>query len=129
MANTIRVIEAFEFLREGVRAKSVPQQTYTIATTSELAPMNEQIVGTTHEAIALGDVTDTAFCEISVLTDTAVVSVGGDASGTFVKWFDMKKGDPPARMPRVGTLASTYLKSDTASTIVQVKLIKIVAPA
>jgi hypothetical protein len=129
MANTIRVIEAFEFLREGVRAKSVPQATYSISTTSELAPINEQVVGTTHEAIAIGDVTDTAFCEISVITDTAVVSIGGDSGGSFVKWFDVQKGDPPARMPRVGTLASTYLKSDTASTTVQVKLIKIVAPA
>lgn len=129
MTNQIRISEKFEYSRDNQIRKQVPQQSYTIETTSELAPITEQLVGTTHELIAVGDVTDTAFCRIEVLHATAVVSVGHDASGSFVPWFSLKRGDPPAIMPRVSTLAATYLKSDTASTPVGVTLVKIVAPA
>ena len=129
MTNTIKSTKSFQFVRDNVVRKQVPGKDYTISTTSELAPITEQIVGTTHELIAAGDVTDVAYCEVEVLHATATVSVGGDSGGSFVKWFDVKKGDPPAVMPRVGTLASTYLKSDTASTTVGVTLVKIVAPA
>ena len=128
MTNELKVGQKLTFTRDTVLRKQVPQRDYTIETTSELASIVEQVGGTTHEQISVGDVTDTAFCEIEVIHVTAVVSVGGDSGGTFVKWFDLKNGDPPARMPRVGTLASTYLKSDTASTTVGVTLVKIVAP-
>lgn len=129
MTNQLRISEKFEYSRDNAIRKQVPQQSYTMDTTSELAPITEQVVGTSHELIAAGDVTDMAFCRIEVLHATAVVSVGHDASGSFVPWFSLKRGDPPAIMPRVGTLAATYLKSDTASTPVGVTLVKIVAPA
>lgn len=128
MSNTIKSSKTFQFIRDNVVRKQVPGKEYTIATTSELAPITEQIVGTTHELIAAGDVTDTAYCEIEVLHATAEVSIGHDAAGTFVPWYSMKKGDPPAVLPRVAALASTYLKSDTASTTVGITLVKIVAP-
>ncbi len=93
-------------------------------TTSELNTDNVQIVGTTHEVIAAGDVTDNAACRIENLHATAIISVGGDAAGSFVKWFDVPPGEV-AYLPRVGALASTYLDSDTASTPVQITLIKV----
>lgn len=93
-------------------------------TTSELNTDNVQIVGTTHETIAAGDVTDSAACRIENLHATAIISVGGDSAGSFVKWFDVPPGEV-AYLPRVGTLASTYLESDTASTPVQITLIKV----
>jgi hypothetical protein len=95
-------------------------------TTSELKTQNVQVVGTTHEVIAAGDVTDSAACRIENLHATAIISVGGDAAGSFVKWFDVPPGEV-AYLPRVGTLVSTYLDSDTASTPVQVTLIKVAA--
>jgi len=105
--------------------RSTPQTETTVTTTSDLISDATQVVGTTHEVIAAGDVTDTAMAIIENIHATATISVGGDSGGAFVKWFDIAAGDPPAQLPRVGTLASTYLKSSTASTPVKVTLIKI----
>ena len=125
MANTIRTNFKFEFLKETVLYKQVPNQKSEVSTTSDLSPIGEQVVGTTHELVAAGDVTDTALMIITNLHATATISVGGDAAGSFVKWFDIAPGDPPAVLPRVGALASTYLKSSAASTTVGVTLVKI----
>lgn len=125
MANTIRTNFKFEFLKETTLYKQVPNQKSEVSTTSSLAPIGEQVVGTTHEVVAVGDVTDTAMLVVTNMHASATVSVGGDNAGTFVKWFDIAPGDPPAVLPRVGTLASTYLKSSAASTTVGVTLVKI----
>jgi hypothetical protein len=128
MANTIKMAMRLQFVRDNVTIVNPPLKEVSTVTTSELRTDNVQIVGTTHEVIAAGDVTDAAACRIENLHATAVVSVGGDDTGSFVKWFDIPPGEV-AFLPRVGALASTYLDSDTASTPVSVTLIKIVAPA
>jgi hypothetical protein len=128
MANTLKMAMRLQFSRAGVIVKNPPLKEVETETTSELNTENVQIVGTTHEVIAAGDVTDAAACRIENLHATAIVSVGGDDTGTFVKWFDIPPGEV-AYLPRVGTLATTYLDSDTASTPVSVTLVKIVAPA
>jgi hypothetical protein len=117
-----------QFVRDNVTIVNPPLKEVSTTTTSELRTDNVQVVGTTHELIAAGDVTDAAACRIENLHATAVVSVGGDAAGSFVKWFDIPAGEV-AYLPRVGALASTYLDSDTASTPVSVALLKVVAPA
>jgi hypothetical protein len=117
-----------QFVRDNVTIVNPPLKEVSTTTTSELRTDNVQVVGTTHELIAAGDVTDAAACRIENLHATAVVSVGGDAAGSFVKWFDVPPGEV-AYLPRVGALASTYLDSDTASTPVSVALLKVVAPA
>jgi hypothetical protein len=128
MANTIKMAMRLQFVRDNVTIVNPPLKEVSTTTTSELRTDNVQIVGTTHEVIAAGDVTDAAACRIENLHATATVSVGGDAAGSFVKWFDIPPGEV-AYVPRVGALASTYLDSDTASTPVSVTLVKIVAPA
>jgi hypothetical protein len=85
-----------------------------------------QIVGTTHETIAAGDVTDDAMVWIKNLSDTATISIGGDSGGSFVEWFFLAPGDPEAFMGRAGTLSTTYLKSSAATTPIGVRLVKIV---
>ena len=125
MSNSFKFISQLQFSRSSVVVKNPPQKVVEKTTTSELNTDNVQIVGTTHEVIAAGDVTDSAACRIENLHATAIVSVGGDSGGSFVKWFDVPPGEV-AYLPRVGTLASTYLDSDTASTPVQVTLIKVV---
>jgi hypothetical protein len=128
MANTIKMAMRLQFVRDNVTIANPPLKEVLTETTSELRTDNVQIVGTTHEVIAAGDVTDAAACRIENLHATAIVSVGGDAAGSFVKWFDVPPGEV-AFLPRVGALATTYLDSNTASTPVSVTLIKIVAPA
>lgn len=125
MPNTIKTIHRFQFWRDTVRAIDVPQAEFSVTTTSELAVVTNQLVGTTHEALALGDVTDTAMAIIENTHATATISVGSDSAGSFVKWFDIAPGDPPGQMPRVGTLANVYLKSSAANTPIRVTLVKI----
>ena len=126
MANSFRFTSQLQFARSSVVVRNPPQKVVEKTTTSELNTDNVQIVGTTHEVIAAGDVTDSAACRIENLHATAIISVGGDSGGSFVKWFDVPPGEV-AYLPRVGALASTYLDSDTASTPVQVTLIKVAA--
>lgn len=124
MANTIKMTMRLQFVRDNVTIVNPPLKEVSTTTTSELRTDNVQVVGTTHEVIAAGDVTDAAACRIENLHATATVSVGGDAAGSFVKWFDIPPGEV-AYLPRVGALATTYLDSDTASTPVSVTLIKV----
>jgi hypothetical protein len=126
MANTIKMAMRMQFVRDNVTIVNPPLKEVSTPTTSELRTDNVQIVGTTHEVIAAGDVTDAAACRIENLHATAVVSVGGDAAGSFVKWFDIPPGEV-AYLPRVGALATTYLDSTAASTPVSVTLIKVVS--
>lgn len=125
MSNTIKTKHAFRFLRAGTIVLDRPLIESEVTTTSELVFVNNQIVGTTHEAVAINDVTDTAMMIVENTHATATVSVGGDSGGSFVKWFDIAPGDPPGQLPRVGTLASVYLKSSAASTPIKVTLVKI----
>lgn len=126
MANSFKFTSQLQFSRDSVVVDNPPMKVVEKTTTSELKTQNVQVVGTTHEVIAAGDVTDSAACRIENLHATAIVSVGGDSGGSFVKWFDIPPGEV-AYLPRVGTLASTYLDSDTASTPIQVTLIKVAA--
>lgn len=126
MANTIRFIDSFFYLDDGSTVRQRPQKTYEIATTSDIVLDAIQLVGTTHAAVAVGSATDTCFCEIQNLHDTAILQYGYDSSGSFVAVGTLNPGDPPARLGRVPVLANLYLDSNTASTPVRVVLCKIV---
>lgn len=126
MANTIRFIDSFFYLDNGSTVRQRPQKTYEIATTSDVVLDAIQLVGTTHAAVAVGSATDTCFCEIQNLHDTAILQYGYDSGGSFVAVGTLNPGDPPARLGRIPTLANLYLDSNTASTPVRVVLCKIV---
>jgi len=127
MANQIKVQLKTEWIESNVLETQQPFKTYTIDTTSDLKREDTQVVGTTHELIALGDITDDAFVKIENKHATALVQVGLEVAAAFVGVIDIPAGGPPAILPRATTLASTYLKSDTASTPIRVTLIKVVA--
>jgi hypothetical protein len=129
MTNQIRTQFKLDYLRANVVERATPVKGVTIETTSDLYSDNTQIVGTTHELLALGDVTDDAFAVIENLHASAEVSVGGDDASVFVEWFSIPAGYPPAVIPKVAALASTYLKSTAADTPVRVSIYKVVAPA
>jgi hypothetical protein len=129
MVNAVRVTQKREWL-EGSAVKRPGQLSQiSIETTSDLIDEKTQIVGTTHEAIALGDVTDDAYLEVSNPHATAVIQIGIDDTGVFVPLIDIPPGYPAAVIPLASSLAGTYLKSDTASTPIRITLIKIVEPA
>jgi len=128
MANSVKLAYRLLILRDNVTVRTTPLSETTIATTSELFADNTQSVGTSHELIAAGDVTDDMLAIVENLHATAIVTVGGDAAAVFVPWFFIPPGER-AVMPRLDAVAAAYLKSDTASTPVRVTLVKIVAPA
>lgn len=129
MSNTITTTIGVDYRINNVSAPGgLPSRQEAAPTTSRINHQSVQIIGTTHEVIAAGDVTDDAMALIRNNSPTAIVTVGGDASTVFVPWFDIPPGET-AKMPRVDSLAATYLKSTAASTEVLVSLYKVVAPA
>lgn len=128
MSNSIRTTVKIEYLEGNFIVRSIPTKAYDVATTSNVLSDNTQLVGTTHEQVAAGDVTDDAFMMVQNLHATALVQIGLDVSTVFTPLVDIPAGGPPAIIPVASTLAATYLKSSVASTPVRVTLIKIVAP-
>lgn len=127
MANEIRIATRLQLWRDSVMIRNTPLTEIQIATTSDLFSDNTQTVGTSHEQLDVGDVTDDAVVIIENLHATAIVEVGGDATGAFVSWITIPPGYPPAILPKASALADVYLKSDTATTQVRVTMAKIAA--
>jgi hypothetical protein len=127
MSNQIKTAIRWQYWRDNVMVRSTPQTEITVETTSELFSDNTQVVGTTHELLAAGDVTDNAFAVIENLHATATVEIGGDDTSVFVPWLTIPAGGPPLVIPRITALADTYIKSSVASTPVRVTLIKVEA--
>jgi hypothetical protein len=127
MPNTIKTTLKTEWLLGTVLSRATQNVVYSVETSSSLRNENTQLVGTAHELIALGDITDDAFCIVENLHATALVQIGREISAAFVGVVDIPAGGPPAILPIVTTLGETYLKSDTASTPVRITLIKVAA--
>jgi hypothetical protein len=128
MANSIRTTLKIEYFEGNSIARSIPNRPVRVETTSDVLSDNTQLVGTTHEQVVVGDVTDNAFMVVQNLHATALVQIGLDVSTVFTPLVDIPAGGPPAIIPIASTLADTYLKSSIASTPVRVTLIKVVAP-
>lgn len=129
MANAIKTTLRVEYLESSAIVRSIPMRAFEVETTSNVLSDATQLVGTTHEVVAAGDVTDDAMVIVENLHATALVQIGGDASTVFVPWVDVPAGGPPAILPIASALGDTYLQSSVASTPVRVTIIKVVAPA
>jgi hypothetical protein len=128
MANSVKTTIKVEFFESSALSRSVPSKAYTVETTSLLVADGTQIVGTTHELIAAGDVTDDAMVVVENLHATALVQLGTDTAGAFTAVIDIPAGHPRCIIPVASTLAGLYVKSSVASTSIRVALFKIVAP-
>jgi hypothetical protein len=71
-----------------------------------------QVIGTTHEAIAVPDVANKGFAFIKNLDDTNFVEIGIDNAGTFVPLLRLKAGE--AAVCRFSPTASIYARANTA---------------
>jgi hypothetical protein len=129
MSNTLRISQKREWIESAGVNRPGQLRQIAIVTTSDLIDEKTQIVGTAHEVIAVGDMTDDAYVEISNPHATAVVQIGIDDSSVFVPLIDIPPGYPAAVIPQASALADLCLKSSVASTPVRVTLVKIVAPA
>lgn len=92
---------------------SFPGKQLAIDSASYPKITNTQVVGTTHEALVLGDV---ASCGAAVFTNTDAtnfVDIGVDVGGTFYGLVRLMPGEF-AFSPRLATNAP-YAKADTAN--------------
>jgi hypothetical protein len=126
MANTIKTSFKWQYSVAGTVNRTSQFKEVETSTTSDYLSDNTQNVGTTHELVSIGDVTDDAMVIIENLHATATVEVGGVYSAAFSAWLKIPAGAPAAVLPRAAALASTYLKSSSASTPIRVTLVKIV---
>lgn len=129
MAIQLRTTVGFQRLNgSNIERGQWPLEQYDVTTTSDLREGEKlQVVGTSHEALAPGDVTAIAHVMIAVASDeTATVQIGRDVGGTFYPVCSITGGDAPIVLPRVATaLGNLYLQSDAASTNVYISLQKI----
>jgi hypothetical protein len=128
MTNSVKTLFRLEWYENNALSRSIPSKQKTIETTSGLVFDATQVVGTTHEVLAVGDVTDDAVLIIDNLHATATVQIGIDDSSVFVPIIDIPAGYPAAVLPIASSLAGLYLKSSAANTSVRVAAFKIVAP-
>ena len=77
---------------------------------------NVQDVGTTHEALVMGEVSTAGYAFFRNLDGTNFVEIGIDASGTFHGTIKLKAGE--AAIVRLGTNAP-YAQADTAAVDLQ----------
>ena len=75
-----------------------------------------QTIGTTHEAINLGDVTTPGISFFVNLDATNYVEIGKDSSGTFVPMLKLMPGEPQLWRPAVTAL---YAKANAAPVVLQ----------
>jgi hypothetical protein len=125
MTNTIKTTSKLDWLNASAVARSVPLSTTEVSTTSDIVSDLTQIVGTTHEIVSVGDVTDDAMLIVENLHATALVQLGTDAAGVFTAIIDIPATHPRCVIPQVSTLANLYIKSSIASTPVRVAAFKI----
>lgn len=129
MSNTIRITSRVEYLSSGtIASPQLQSKTTSITTTSSIHAQVTQIVGTSEETLFAGDQTDDVACVVENRAASASLSMGVVVSGTYYPLFDIPAGER-AILPRLDTLASTYIKASAASTPALVTLYKVVAPA
>lgn len=100
----------------------IPLRTVTIETTSSQRMQNVQLIGTSEEVLEYGDLSGEVLAYARNLHASAVVEVGIVQSATFYPLSEIHPGDGYVKLGRLSSLAGTYLKSDTASTELEILL-------
>lgn len=100
---------------------SLPNKLDTITTSSDLMYQATQVVGTSAEALAYGDVTDECLGVFINDDDTNYVEIG---TGAFTPLIKIMPGQR-AILPRISSLAAVVLRANTASVNVTVALYKV----
>ncbi|AMV34324.1 hypothetical protein VN12_19520 [Pirellula sp. SH-Sr6A] len=98
---------------KGESRLSIPGKQLQVDSASYPKISNTQTVGTTHEALVLGDVTNCGAAYFVNTDPTNYVDIGVDVGGTFYGLIRLMPGDF-AFAPRLATNAP-YAKANTAS--------------
>ena len=112
MANEIRT-QISQSVTNGNLSDSVSLAFQTDQATAVLAD-GVQIVGTTHEALSLGDVTSMGPSTIVNLDATNFVELGIDQAGSFVPVLEIAAGEAQTGI-KAASGVTLYVQADTAS--------------
>lgn len=82
MANEITITSGLQIIKGSLRSIIGPTSVTADLTGSRLI-RNVQAVGTTHEALVVGDLASAGYCTITNLDTTNYAELGVDVSGTF----------------------------------------------
>ena len=109
MANELTLSASFRYQQNGIAQPRSYSDQVTV-TGNEFAH-NVQTIGTTAEAIDVGDVGTAGYCAFQNLDSTNFVEIGREDTGTFRAVVKLKAGE--FAILRSG--ATLYAKADTAS--------------
>ncbi len=127
MAVTIQSTFGVTRINVNVQAPSgIPQEQEVVTTSSVRALQNIQLVGTSHELVTVGDMTDSCMVLLKNTHATAVVEVGLVVAATFYPLFNIPPGER-SKLSRASSLAGLYFKSNVVDTELEVTLYKIAA--
>ena len=82
MANEITVTTGIS-IAKGNLTRTIPVRTFQADMAGVRVITNSQAVGTTHEALVVGDLASAGYCTITNLDGTNYAELGVDVSGTF----------------------------------------------
>lgn len=109
MANELTLSASFRYVKNGITQTRSLSDSVTV-TGNEFAH-NVQAIGTTAEAISVGDVGTAGYCVFVNTDSTNFVEIGRDDTGTFRAVVKLKPGE--FSIFRAGV--ALYGKADTAS--------------
>ena len=112
MADEIKVNFSLAFTR-GESKLNIPSNQLSVDSGSNVKVGNTQTVGTSLEALVLGDVASCGAAYILNTDDTNYVDIGVDVSGTFYGLIRLMPGEY-AFCPRLATNAP-YARANTSS--------------
>lgn len=120
MADEIKFTSGLVITKESTKLLNLQSQTLSATLTGSTAALIPMTIGTSHEVIATGDITDDGgFGMIVNLSTTATVQVGVDVAATFYPLITV----PPSERSgpfRWADISAAYVVSDEASTNIQV---------
>lgn len=125
MPNYITSTFSLDRTLENLRGSAtIPSEQEQIVTTSKRALQNTQEVGIANTILVYNDMTDNCMVLLKNLHATAIVQVGVVVAAVFYPLFSIPPGQR-SKMSRATVLANVYLKSDVATTEVEVSIYKI----
>lgn len=112
MANEITVTTGFQVVKGSLSVQIAPT-TFQADMAGTRVIRNVQSVGTTHEALTVGDLASAGYCTITNLDATNFAELGVDVSGTFypVVRVDAGKKAGPFRLSSL----TRHVQADTAA--------------
>jgi len=116
MADEITIISGISVLKSNL-STTIPTTSSTVDLSGTKFIRNCQTVGTTYEAVSVGDLASAGWCYIKNTDTTNYVEFGVEVAAAFYPFVKILAGETSLIRP---TSATLYALADTASVRVQI---------